>query len=220
MSMLTTAMAGRPMLPMPANGTAAGPCPEPRCAANRGELVALRDRLAAAEAQLEVARSAHVRAAAEWATDDIGALGIDPERLSPLLRRTLAELLPVGSSHTTAGLLRRLYGGIGCTSTITTLIWRLRVALGGQPYTVRGRRASGVYRLDAATPAEVAAGRYVVGTNHARPHFVPRHKVEAVLARPEASQSALMRELHMGKETIRAIRDGTHPVLREVEDAR
>jgi len=217
--MLTAAMAGRPMLPMPANGTAVQPCPEPRCTANRGELVALRDRLAAAEAQLEVARAEHVRAAAEWATDDIRALGIDPDGLSPLLRRTLAELLPTGSSHTTADLLRRLYGGIGCGSTITTLIWRLRVALGGQPYTVRGRRASGVYRLGAATPEEIALGRYRAGTNHARPHFVPRHKVEAVLARPAASQSALMRELHMGKETIRAIRDGTHPVLAELEAA-
>jgi hypothetical protein len=174
--------------------------------------------LADALRERDALRETKVRAAAEWADADVLALGIDGSRLTGVLRRALAELMPVGSVHTAADLRRRLYGGYAAPASISTLIWRLRIALGGGPYTVRGGRGVGAYRLEAATEAEIAAGRYVTRPQLWHKRRITAERARAVLARPDAPRDALKRDLRMGSDTIRALRDGTHPILRDLED--
>jgi hypothetical protein len=232
MSMLTTVMlgmdrggaapaSGHGSIPLPppssTNGLGTPPCPDERCIATRRalrhEVARLGAALAESERERDALRAVKVRAAADWAEADVLALGIDAARLAPQQRRALAELLPVGSRHTSADLLRRVYGGVGAPNTITTLLWRLRVALGGQPYTVRGGGGNGVYWLEAATAEEVARGRYVPRPQPWSRHHLTPERARAVLAHPDCSCKQLARELRMGRESIRAIRDGTHPVL-------
>jgi hypothetical protein len=216
--------------PSSANGLGTPPCPDERCIATRRalrrEVARLGAALADAERERDALRERKIRDAAEWADADVQALergperptGIDPAHLAPMLRRALAELLPVGSSHTTADLLRRLYGGYGCTASVTTLIWRLRQALGGSDYVIRGAGGSGIYRLDRATPAEVARG-YVPRPQAPHGRRITPERARAVLDHPDWSVQRLRDALRMGSEGIRAIRDGTHPVVRELEEA-
>jgi hypothetical protein len=205
--------------PSVANGLGTPPCPDERCSAlRRAYRRALAD-LEAALAERDALRDRKIREAAEWADADVLALGLDGLRLTPVLRRALAELLPVGSVHTSADLQRRLYGGYAARASIGTLIWRLRLALGGGPFTIRGGRGSGAYRLEAATDAELAAGRYVTRPQRGHRCRITPERARAVLAQPDAPRDALKRDLHMGSDTVRAIRDGTHPVLREMEAA-